>query len=421
MVYQNMRRSRKYIIICLLFKFLFSIKFKAQYVSNTIYYQEPLLNVKFMNLTLAAIFPLIKFSSALSEVIDQTGIVAAICQADKLNRKQYSEINFNGIINIAVQDYELSDPIGQFATMSLFKNSLYNVTTKQQLPSNNIYNLAGFFGALESELNKIKAEISSGTGIPFVDPGTIDLVGSAFKTLLTFRSENKTYYQIRDTEVYDNVNVVINIMKAYNWTICGNIYQGDVVGLTAQQEIQNYASKFSSPIFTCNEILTDYDLTDDQFITNFCTCMNNIRTLTVINLWTDPLLAYSLIIKFKKKCSSASKYVFIMTGESKPLPQNVFTETEIFKTTLIIRSFGLQNFSAYVDECLATSSPQASTAVSSLVNDILLNSFNCYTSKDENSTLPLCPDSIYGRTQPCICSGNEFDTEFNAYSVKIDY
>ena len=416
-----MRRSRKYNIICLIFEFLFFIKFKSQYVPNTIYYQEPLLNVKFMNLTLAGCFPFIKSGPILSEVTNQAGIVAAICQADKLNRKQYSEINFNGIINIAAQEYALPDQIGQFASMSLYKNSLYNVTTRQQLPSNNIYNLAGFFGALGSEINKIRAEISSGTAIPFVDPGTIDLFNFNFKTSVKSRSENRTYYQIRDTSIYNSVNVVINIMKAYNWTICGNIYQDNVLGLNAQQEIQTYASKYSSPIFTCNEIVTDEDLSkisNSQFITNYCTCMNNIRTLTVINLWTDPIAAYSLIADFKKKCSSASKYVFIMTGESKLLPEK-FYETEIFKTALLIRTFGQWNFSAYIDECLATSSPQAVTAVSSVINEVLLNSFNCYAGS-ENSTLPLCPEFVFERTQPCICSGNEFDSEFNSYIVKSD-
>jgi hypothetical protein len=390
---------------------------KSQFTeSREIFYQSPLLNIEFMNMTLGMLYPrnyTVQRNSA-------AGIIAAVCQAEKFNQKLYPSINFKGIINIAIQEYNRQDSVGQYSTMQTFKNSLFKSTTMTSLSPNEISNLAGLIGTVENGQNRINAAVGSGVSIPFINPGTVSQLNPLTGFINDNLVANRTYFSIRDTFVYSSFDVVLNLMTAYNWNIAANIFQDSVYGLSSQQVVQLYISENGTVVFPCNSILSENNFYNPAFYIRFCNCMNGVEKLTLVNVWMTPVVAYSFIIELKKNCKSADKFVFVIPGEVQPLPPQIFYNDESFKSAFIIRSAGGLDFKSFIDECLETSSPEAEKTVLKILDDVLKDAFNCYRPGTEKAkNLPLCDNGdIFKRTFECVCNDSEFDPHYNPYSVK---
>lgn len=300
------------------------------YQENKIFYQAPFLNINYTNVTFGMSVPLSKIRGSYAYQSYAGGLIATVCQADQLNQKLYSPINFNGIINFAAQDYNSADQQGQFATFSLLKNDLFNRTTGKSLSDENISNFAGFVGVSSAGRNRINLDISAGFLMPFVNPGTLDQIDSSDEYLIYSKVENRTVYSVRDTIIYSNINVIINLMRAHNWTIGSNIFQNNVLGQTGQQAIQTFQSQSLNPLFVCNSILTNNYIKDTEYYVNFCQCVTGINTLSVVNIFAVSQVAYEVILQLKNNCKQAKNFIFIIVGESQPLPPKVYQNPDNF-------------------------------------------------------------------------------------------
>jgi hypothetical protein len=384
---------------------------------SEIFYQSPILNIKYMNMTLGITSAAIN-SSPYSYA---GGQIAAICQADKLSRGAYPPINFTGLVNLIIQEFYSDDPVGQNSAIRTLSNSLYNKTTNTPLSSEGIENLAGFIGSISSGENRINAEASGGFALPFINPGTLNQVNPSDGIFIFTDAELRTFFSIRDTFEYSEIDVLINLMEAYNWTIGANLFENTAFGFTLQQQVQTYASENSSPIFTCNEIISLDNLVTDEFYTDYCNCMTNINKLNLLSLWMSPIFAYEFIKEFKKKCKAAENFIYVVTSESEPLPSGLYYDDTSFKSVFIIRPFGGLNFSSFLSECFETSSQSAINSMNLIKKELLLNNYFCVEPIGESSDLIECRDDIFNRTEICLCTGTEFDSKFNHYSVQYFY
>lgn len=389
------------------------------YQINDIYYEAPRLNIEYTNLTLGMSVPINKTRGSFAYEVYVGSVVATICQADKINRKSYPNLNFSGLINLAIEDYIIQDNVGQYATLNLLKSNLYNKTNQQSISDKNISNLGGFIGILSSGRNRVNGEASAGFSMPLVNPGTLDQLDPVDNFAIYSKIENRTYFTMRDTIIYSNINVLVNLMKAYNWTIAANIYQNNVLGFTAQQAIQLYQSRQSIPIFTCNFIITFEEFSDPDFYIKFCSCMTSIDVLNVVSMWTVPPAAYLIIKRIKQNCSAAKNFVFIVVGESEPLPDEIAYDNESFRSVFVVRPYGQWNFSSFVEDCLENGSEAAKNAVETVLDNFFLQIFNCIRRLNEFfNDLPPCRKLIKDRTTPCVCTGLELDPRNNPISVR---
>jgi hypothetical protein len=403
-----------FFVLYTIFQLLLHNLYSFEIEESEIFYQSPYLNIKFMNMTLGITSASISSSTASYAA----GLVASICQADKLNRNAYPPINFTGIINLVIQEYGKDDPFGQNAAIKILSNSLYNKTTGASLSSDQIHNLAGFLGTISSGENRINADAGGGFSVPLINPGTLNQVNPNDRYAIFSKLEERTFFSVRDTILYSNLNVLLDLMKAYNWTIGANIYEDNTFGLGLEQQVEIFKSLYYSPIFTCSEIVGVDDLINQQFYVDYCRCMTNINKLNLISLWMSPILAYRFIRELKNNCKAAEDFVYVVTSESEPLPSAIYYDDTNFKSVFIIRPFGGLNFTSFLSECLETSSPQATTSMNRIVDELLLNSYKCYRNVEDTTDLEACTDDIFNRTSSaCTCTGAEFNPESNPYSV----
>jgi hypothetical protein len=394
----------------------------SQLKQSDVYYKDTVLNLDNINMTLAASLPFNRtiinlFSNGEAEL----AAAMVICQADRLNQKLYPPIDFSGIINIAIQSYNEQDIDGQYSTVELYKNNLFNSTSNLPLSNYGIDNIAGFIGSTSSGINRINSAVVDGTLIPFLNTGTVDEVDLADKFYIPTTDQKYSFYSIRGTIQYSSLNVVLDLMNAYNWTICGNIYEDNTFGFAAQDLVQLYTANYTSPIFTCNIIFTAADKITETFISNVCNCMKNINTLRVLNLWTAATVGYEIIYAMKNgTCPIASEFVFIITGQTNQIPLEFNDKPEYFRTTLVIQPFGPWNVTEYFNDCLNIATPQAKSLVSNLINDNLRKSYKCVPESEQNGALlPECSKSNFERKDLCTCTGKEYDPELNPYAVPL--
>jgi hypothetical protein len=403
-----------FFVLYMIFQLLLHNLYSFEIEENEIVYKSPYFNIKFMNMTLGITSASINTSPSSSAA----GLVASICQADKFNRNAYPPINFTGIINLIVQEYGRDDPVGQNAAIKILSNSLYNRTTNASLSSDQIRNLAGFLGTISSGENRINAEAGGGFSVPFINPGTLNQINPNDQYAIFSEFEERTFFSIRDTILYSNLNVLLDLMSAYNWTIGANIYEDNTFGLGLEQEVEIFKSRYYSPIFTCSQVVGIDDLINQQFYVDYCRCMTNINKLNLLSLWMSPVVAYRFILAFKNNCKAAEDFIYVVTSESEPLPSTIYYDDTNFKSVFIIRPFGGLNFSSFLSECLETSSTQAKTSMNSIVDEVLLESYNCYRNVEDTTDLEACTGDIFNRTSSvCICTGSEFNPESNPYSV----
>ena len=387
-------------------------------LESELFYSPPSLNIKDVNITIGISTPLSKTRGSFDYEFYVGGIIATICQADSINQKLYPQGNFNGTINLAVQDYTFKDPLGQAAAMKLMFNDIFNKSTGQKLSNNDINNFAGFVGVESTGKNRINADVSAGFIVPFVSPGTLSQIDPVDNYSIFPESENRTFFNVRETILYSNINVFVQLMNAYNWSIGANLFQNNVLGFDAQQGIQTYIEIESKPIFTCNSIITLEDFFNKDFFVQYCSCISKIHDLNVIGIWATPPLSYEIIRKMNKYCSKSKDFIYVVSGENVELPDGL-SSSEEFKGSFIIRSYGPWNFTSYLDNCLETSTKTARKAVEALFEDVLKQTFNCYrVVTEETGDLDPCSVDVGNRPVPCLCTGLEFDPRYNTYSVR---
>ena len=387
-------------------------------LESELFYSPPSLNIKDLNITIGISTPLSKTRGSFDYELYVGGIIATICQADSINQKLYPQGNFNGTINLAIQDYTFKDPLGQGGAMRLMLNDIFNRSTGQRLSDNNITNLSGFIGVESTGKNRVNADVNAGFIVPFVSPGTLSQIDPVDNYSIFPEIENRTYFTVRETIMYSNINVFVQLMNAYNWTIGANLFQNNVLGFDAQQGIQTYIEIKSKPVFTCNSIITSQDFFDKNFFIQYCNCISKVHDLNVIGVWAAPPLAYEIIKQINKYCSKSKDFIYIVSGENVELPNELSTSEE-FKGSFIIRSYGPWNFTSYLDDCLEVSTETARKAVETLLDDVLQQTFNCYrVVTEETGGLEPCNEDVYNREVPCLCTGLEFDPRYNPYSVR---
>ena len=393
-------------------------KYVSEMLETELFYSPPSLNVKDFNITIGISTPLSKTRGTFDYELYAGGIIAAICQADFINQKLYPQGNFNGTINLAVQDYTFKDALGQYSSMKLMMNDIFNKSTGRSLSNNNINNFAGFVGVESTGKNRINADVNAGFIVPFVSPGTLSQIDPVDNYSIFPEIENRTFFTVRETVLYSNINVFIQLMNAYNWSIGANLFQNNILGFDAQQEIQTYIGRKSNPIFTCNSIMTLQNYIDKNFFVQYCNCINKISELNVIGIWAAPLIAYEIIKKMNKFCSKSKDFIYIVSDEDAVLPDKIANSDE-FKGSFIIRSYGPWNFTSYLDNCLDTSTKTARKAVETLLDDVLKETYNCYRKiTEETGDLEECSVDVDKREVPCLCTGLEFDPRYNSYRVR---
>ena len=393
-------------------------EFISKKLESDLFYSPPSLNIKDLNITVGISTPLSKTRGSFDYELYVGGVIATICQADLINQKLYPPGNFNGTLNLAIQDYTFKDPLGQAAAMKLMLNDIFNISTGQRLSDNNINNFAGFVGVESTGKNRVNADLNAGFIVPFVSPGTLSQIDPVDDYSIFPKIENRTFFNVRETILYSNINVFIQLMNAYNWSIGANLFQNNVLGFDAQQGIQSYIEIKSKPIFTCNSILTLQDYFSKDFFVQYCDCISKVHDLNVIGIWAAPPVSYEIIRKMNKYCSKSKKFIYIVSGENVELPGGLSTSEE-FKGSFIIRSYGPWNFTSYLDSCLEVSTQTAKNAVENLLDDVLKQTYNCYRGvTEETGGLEPCNVDIYNRDVPCLCTGLEFDPRYNSYSVR---
>ena len=97
------------------------------------YYKPAIFDKSNINITLAVIAPITRTRGTADFEFTAGSLLAIVCQADQINQKYYPELDFEGQINIAIQDYDIEDPIGQYSSMQILKNSLYSRNTNLTL------------------------------------------------------------------------------------------------------------------------------------------------------------------------------------------------------------------------------------------------------------------------------------------------
>ena len=150
-------------------------KYVSEMRNRTVLY-PPSLNVKDFNITIGISTPLSKTRGTFDYELYAGGVIAAICQADFINQKLYPQGNFNGTLNLAVQDYTFKDPLGQYSSMKLMMNDILIRPTGQSLSNNDINNFAGFIGVESTGKNRVNADVNAGFIVPFVSPGTMSQI-----------------------------------------------------------------------------------------------------------------------------------------------------------------------------------------------------------------------------------------------------
>ena len=134
--------------------------------------------------------------------------------------------------------------------MRLMLNDIFNRSTGQRLSDNNITNLSGLLEWKSTGKNRVNADVNAGFIVPFVSPGTLSQIDPVDNYSIFPEIENRTFFTVRETIMYSNINVFVQLMNAYNWTIGANLFQNNVLGFDAQQGIQTYIEIKSKPVFT---------------------------------------------------------------------------------------------------------------------------------------------------------------------------
>lgn len=383
-------------------------------------YKSPVYGMKNPNVTFAMPGPT---KTTSEDELVYGNMFAAVCQADKINRG-VAGINFQGNINLILQKFTSIDFTGQQATQSLFKNNLYNDSSTEAVYGNNTLPIGGFFSFSGTGSLRINSAISNGFLFPFVFAGTETGQNPDNLFVGRYPSENTTNYQIRDTLVYNSFNAILDVLNYFKWTLVGTIFESNSYGYNMQELVQTYQSQAFYPNFACSVLFSpDISLntngTFDSYYREFCGCIGDKDSISVVVLWTTTSSATEMISSIHLACPQSKKWTFIITNDP-GFDLNDNYATDILKNSLVLRQFGPWDFSGFMDECLDTASPAAKPVLEQLSSELYANTYNCIRYKDVNQPdINLCPESIVNRKNTtCFCTGNEVKDDSYAVNTK---
>ena len=341
--------------------------------NSTLYYSAPKFSIKNANVTFVSpkyIMADKSLENSLNYFITMGQVVAVICQADKINRKA-ANVSFNGVMNIAFQDYKTLNGTIQNAAMSLFSNNLYFTNNGSRL-NNDGLNITGFFSIVDFGTAKINSMITNQFIIPTLEAGNSASMNPDNDFVGAFAPSNATFFNLLDSYEYDTFSAVIQLLSYFNWTMVGNIFASDSYGYEHEDQVLLYASSNKTPIFACNYIIPtsrQNQTLSAAVLDTYCDCINFKSTIQVTLLWMDTESALPVIDVLRAKCSGADKWTFVITSDY-GTPFNAGTNfVSPISNTLLFRKSGPGSFDEYVEDCLANASEQAKEPIQEFIDD----------------------------------------------------
>jgi len=370
---------------------------------TSIYYSAPVFQMKNTNITLGSSM---RAGRQRQEKILNIGeILAVMCQAELINRKNAS-VSIDGIINIAIQEYDV-DSSSQGPFVSLLANNLYYADNGTKVNQAVNADLAGIFGISDFGTAKINSFASNFFDIPFVTAGSLSRNSPNNVFIGDFPAENRTFFQIQPTKLYNIFNAVLDILIHFNWTIVGNVYQSNAYGYRRQSNVMDYSGNNSSPIFTCNVV---FEITEERtsnfeiLISEFCACVDEISSVNVIVLWMETSTAQVIISEIRSYCPwTINKWTYIIADDNLS-PLSAVRNSDAFNYALLVRDNGPWPYQSFLQDCQENARPRVANVFKDLYEELNLLSKDCEIYSD--------PDVF----QACTTISSDFDP----YAVCVD-
>jgi hypothetical protein len=391
----------------ILFPLVYSVN--LSFVESNIYYNAPIFDLKFANVTFGSSRLNVDRNIATGDVFSLGEALSSICQAELINQKK-TQFSINGIINLAFQEFSSRQTSGQSAILDLLSNNLIGGSFEGSLPDS--FNLTGLFGTSNFGTSKINSLVSNFYEIPFVTASDLSRSNPDNQFSSDFPAENRTFFQILDTSNYNTFSAVLQILNYFNWSLVGTVFQTNNFGFNRKFQVMDYAANNSIPSFACStlfyfdiEALVDSD--DAIRLTYYCSCIKDKNKIEVNILWMSTAAAVSFISNLREICAEAKDWTFIIADDFQSTVE--FTEESYtLKDSLLIRTNGPWNYKAFLQECLSNSSPSALRTVKELLDEFLLATYNCKLKS--NDGLKRC-QSLFSNIDTCICDINIFDND----------
>lgn len=386
-----------------------------------IYYNSPVYDINNVSITIGTILPLVGKANSLY-TYSSGGIMAEFCQINMINQG-LTEFTFKGNFNFMLQKYFSSNQSGQWAVMNLLEATLYNSTTNQPLRAGPQEAQLGVY--VNSEIignTRLGYGAISGYGIPFLNFGSDGGDGAQDEIVDPSNISNSVNYDFHETQDYTMFNATMSLIKYYNWSLVGSVYQRSDYGNQMYSLVQEYRAVNFYPAFECNVQLLNAGGGSNRIILGrFCDCLKNYNKINVIILWADVLTARYIIEELEKTCATKDTYFII--GDDADL---AFPLTETFGTgkyAFAIKSVGEWNFQQYLKECYKVLPEERQQYFRELYAELMSNQAQC--ENVDRDDLPPCTveQLIKGETSDCNCGSTQFvvnESEESASNISRD-
>lgn len=386
-------------------------------VEDGIYYKAPFFDLKNPNITFGAANYVGDWRDYSLNGLSTS--FTSICQAIFINSKN-NPITINGTINLVIQEYNDARGSGQSSSLRILANNLYHSTNDTRLNNQTNVNLGGFFSNSNFGTAKINSLVSNDFGLPFITSGELGRENPDNQFSGLFAAMNATFAQIQATSIYNTFNSTLQVLKHFNWSLVGNIYQANTYGYNRQKSVLEYSSRFDSPKFACNALFGISGLikigSGSKEVKLFCQCVTEKSKISVIILWMTTLSAYATIALLKKVCPS-EKWTFIITEDFQNPGNFIPQSNELAKNSLFIRNNPPVSVKDYVTECQDLASPEEKETLKTLLSYFYKIVYNCRLYPDSSSeNFKTCVNNVDERGDGnCYCSFDE--TEIDPYAV----
>lgn len=388
-------------------------------IPSKIYYSPPEFSVKNSNVTFVTARLVRNNTKGQEDSLENLGkSMMIVCQADMINRKT-AQIAFDGTMNIAFKDYTGRRGSGQDAIIDLLSNSLYYKNNNSRLSSK--FDLTGFMGISDYGTNEINSLATDEYAIPFLSNGDSARSNADNEFVGYIPAENYSFFDILNTEYYTSFNVILQLSEYFNWTMLGNLYEETNYGYTRQRSVITYSGYESTPIFTCNNIVPNFDTNRsvaNSTFDDYCECIKSKETIQVTILWMSSPLAIEVISYLRENCSGSRKWTFVITNDYQNVAVYYRNYAQVFDSTLLLRNNGPWDIKSYIKDCNENASPEARETIQELIGSYYKIAYNCYISDNESYDVEKCSEKIFDRNVTCKCTGNEFNQD--QYAVNQD-
>lgn len=391
------------------------LKLSSKIAGNEIYYETPSFNIRNTNVTIASNLRIGAIRNESLEAIAES--LTSICQAVLINQKA-ANVSIDGIINLAFQEYTDWISSGQEAIMSLLSNNFYYSKNGNKVSKRNNFDIAGFLTNSNYGTAKINSLPLNDYGIPSISAGDLGRGNPDNQFSGQFPAMNRSFAQVMSTFDYNSFDAVLDILKYFNWTLVGNLYQANTYGYNRQQSVLDYASKNSVPNFACNIIfgleLSLNNTEAENVLDDFCFCVTDKAIINVIVLWMSTSAALPAITILRRRCSAAKKWTFIITDDFQT-PQNILANNEAFQYSLLVRNNGPWSYKDFLKNCKNNLPENVKPTIDVILKNFYKLYYGCELEPPANETLPQCVQNFFNRTERCICTLDE--TEEDPYTV----